>query len=159
MNRVLCAFVFASLVAIAAAGCGSSQLTEHFSLSEMIYSDTAIANGLSNNPSAAIKNNLCIVAQKMEIVRTLLGNNPITVNSGYRSPAVNSAVGGASTSQHMQGQAMDFVCPEYGTPRQITDLLQQNVDSLDYDQLLLESTWVHVSFKASGNRNEFLDLS
>jgi hypothetical protein len=68
------------------------------------------------------------------------------ISSGYRSPALNVEVGGSKTSQHMLGQAADFVSPSYGDPEQIVKGLSRLIYLLGIDQLILEESWVHVSF-------------
>jgi len=124
------------------------KLTDHFSLAEMTVSETAARKGIDNTPSPAIIKNLTRTAQLLERVRVLLGSKPILVSSGYRSPALNAAVGGSKTSAHMQGLAADFICPGFGTPLAIC----QRLDSLgvEFDQLIQEGTWVHIGLAAEG---------
>src|SRR5699024_60430 len=84
-------------------------------------------------------------AQCMERVRILLGNEPIHVDSWFRSSALNIAVGGVSNSAHRLGYAVDFVCPTYGAPLIIAQRLVTT--QLKFDQLIYEyGRWVHVSF-------------
>jgi hypothetical protein len=120
-------------------------LSEHFTLEEMTVSESAERLGISNEPTPAIIARLTFTATQMEKVRNLLGK-PISVNSGYRSPELNAAIGGAPTSQHTKGEACDFICPAFGTPKDIARLLQMNWNELQYDQLIFEGSWVHVSF-------------
>lgn len=124
------------------------KLTDHFSLEEMTASETAARRGIDNTPSPAIIKNLTRTAQLLERVRVLLGSKPILVSSGYRSPALNAAVGGSKTSAHMQGLAADFICPGFGTPLAIC----KRLDSLgvEFDQLIQEGTWVHIGLAAEG---------
>jgi putative chitinase len=80
----------------------------------------------------------------MELVRQLLGQ-PIHVNSWYRSPELNKAVGGSPTSDHVTGFAVDFICPTYGNPEQIVRAIVNS--TIDYKQVIYEfSSWVHISF-------------
>lgn len=134
------------------------RLSPHFQLSEFILSQDATRLGLANNPPAQALNNLTWLASGlMEQIRTLLGD-PVVISSGYRSPAVNSAVGGSLTSAHMQGLAADFTCPGYGTPRQICQAI---VDAqLRFDQLIFEGNWVHIAlpFNAEALRNPRRDV-
>jgi len=88
----------------------------------------------------------------MEGVRTLLGA-PIIISSGYRSPEVNKAVGGAKNSQHTKGEAVDFICPGYGSPLKICKAIAAS--GIKFDQLIQEGTWVHISF-SDANRREVL---
>jgi len=115
-------------------------LSAHFSLEEMTITSH---RDLDNTPSAEIVTALTDTAQHMEAVRTLLGQ-PIHVNSGYRSPAVNKAVGGAANSAHMSGHACDFICPAFGSPLAICRALVAS--GIKFDQVIEEGTWVHISF-------------
>lgn len=125
------------------------RLTPHFSLEELIFSDTAIRLGIDNYPQPALIDTLQFTALKMENVRELLGGKPIPVTSGYRCPELNSAVGGATNSQHMAGEAVDFTCKAFGTPAEIVDRLERA--NLTFDMLIEEyGSWVHISFVRSG---------
>jgi hypothetical protein len=117
----------------------STQLSEHFSLAELTVTNT----GLPNEPTHAIIDRLKHTAAGMEQVRALLGK-AIVVNSGYRSPAVNAKVGGSPTSDHMKGDACDFVCPDFGSPLEVADAILSS--GIKFDQLLKEYGWIHVSF-------------
>lgn len=130
------------------------QLTPHFSLAELTVTKTK----LDNTPSKEIIEVLRTTAFYMEKVRELLGNVAITINSGYRSPDVNRAVGGTSNSSHTYGYAVDFTA--YGhTPLTISNILSKS--SLKFDQLICEGVskdnpngkWVHISFDPKGRRN------
>lgn len=123
------------------------QLTPHFTLEEMTDSQTAARKGIHNVPAASSqeRKNLERTAQVMEEVRTILGDKPILISSGYRSPAVNAAVGGSKDSKHQQGLAVDFSCPGFGTPKQICKKLEPQMRELGIDQLIHEyDTWVHL---------------
>ncbi len=87
------------------------KLSEHFTLEEFSFSEAAARRGLDNTPGRIVITNLGRVAAVMERIRTLLGDRPIVVHSGYRSVEVNQAVGGVATSAHCHGLACDFVCP------------------------------------------------
>ena len=126
------------------------QLSEHFTLEEFTASQTATRRGLNNTPSPQMIEKLKRTAQKMEQVRALLGK-PIFINSAYRSPSVNRAIGGAATSQHCKGEAVDFVCPQFGTPKQICQAIIKA--GIHFDQLIFEGTWVHISFTDSPRRS------
>lgn len=128
-------------------------LSEHFHLDEFTHSQTAIRKAIPNIPSPEIMGNLKDVADGMEKVRALLGNKPITVSSGYRSPKLNAAVKGSETSAHMLGHACDFICPSYGKPIDIVKKIQAS--DIDFDQVIQEGTWVHISFDPK-NRKQVL---
>lgn len=120
-------------------------LSEHFTLDEFCTSQTAARLGILNDPPLDVVAHLKKTAAGMEKVRSLLNGNPIHINSGYRSLKVNAAVGSKSTSQHVTGQACDFICPTWGAPEKI---MQAIIDSpIEYDQCILEfGQWVHISF-------------
>lgn len=121
------------------------QMSEHFTLAEMTVSANAVRLGLDNSPPPDIIARLKTVAQQLERVRELLGGKPIRITSCYRSPAVNRAAGGAKASAHLEGWAVDFVCPEFGTPLEIAERLARS--SISFDQLIHEhGVWVHISF-------------
>ena len=126
----------------------SIRLTPHFTLAEMVRSSTAERLRMDNTPPGDVLRNLQGTAEMLERIRATLGV-PVVVTSGYRSPAVNKAVGGVSTSDHASGQAADFVAPKYGTPYLIASLLAPLVSTLGIEQLILEGIkgkqWIHVS--------------
>jgi hypothetical protein len=117
-------------------------LTPHFTLEEMTFSEAAARLGIHNTPGQGTITSLGRVTGAMERIRTLLGDRPIVVHSGYRSAEVNQAVGGVSTSAHCRGLACDFVCPAFGIPYEVA--LATLKSDLGYDQLILEYGWVHV---------------
>lgn len=126
-----------------------TQLSTHFSLAEM----TVTTTGLNNSPNAQQLANLKATAQAMEAVRKLLGA-PITVNSAFRSAAVNRAVGGSPTSAHAHGFAVDFVCPKFGDPMTICKAIAAS--GIKFDQLIMEKNrWVHLGF-GPGSRQQVL---
>ncbi len=120
------------------------QLSAHFSLQELTHSEIAIRKGIDNKPNAEVRATLAHTASMLEQVRDVLLGSPMHISSGYRSPAVNSAVGGAPTSQHVKGEAVDFTAPIFGTPQ---DVCRAIADSdVPFDQLIYEGAWCHVSF-------------
>lgn len=130
------------------------RLSDHFSLAELTVSATAARKGISNSPPPLVIDTLILTADRMEKVRALLGDHPIIVLSGYRSPAVNAAVGGSKSSAHMTGHAVDFICPRFGTPAQVAAHLAKHL--VGFDQLIEEfGEWVHVDF-GPGRRGQKL---
>jgi zinc D-Ala-D-Ala carboxypeptidase len=126
------------------------QLSTNFSLSQLVYSETAEKSGIDNTPPPEIVANLRRLAAGLETVRTLLGA-PLEISSGYRCTALNEAVGGSSASQHLQGLAVDFDCPAFGTPLEIARAIQGS--GLEFDQCILEyGRWVHLSFSDAPRR-------
>jgi len=125
-------------------------LSTNFSLKELTKSDTATRLGLDNTPDEATIENLKLLCQEvLQPIRDHFGKS-VTVNSGYRSPESNAAVGGSKTSDHCLGRAADIEIEGISNP----DLAHWIMDNLDYTQLILEfytqgqpnSGWVHVSY-------------
>lgn len=121
-------------------------LTDHFTLEELTHSQTAARLGLDNEPPPDVVDALTRTAHGLEMVRVLL-QAPILVSSGYRSPKVNRAVGGAANSQHILGEAADFTAPGFGPPEMIVRAIMRSTRPIPYDQLIVEyGRWVHISF-------------
>jgi len=130
-------------------------VTRNFTLGEFIVSDVAARMGIDNNPTASVEANLRnVLIPAMQSVRDLLGV-PVLIKSGYRSLALNRALRSKDTSQHVNGQAADFIAPAFGSPRRVADVLVQNMARVRFDQLIWEGGWVHISF-APRRRNEVL---
>lgn len=131
------------------------KLSPHFSLAELTTSAMAVRKGLDNTPSAEKISNLTrLCTELLEPIRSIT-NLPITVTSGYRSAAVNAAVGGAVQSAHLSGFAADINCFSYGTSREFATLLVKELHqrNIRFDQLILEfDAWVHVGLYGPGNR-------
>jgi len=135
-------------------------LTKNFTLSEMTKSETALRKGLDNTPGETEIGNLKLLCEKvLQPVRDHFGKG-VKVNSGYRSPEVNSSVGGSRTSDHCQGQASDIEIP--GIPN--AELAEWIKDNLEFRQLILEfytpgipdSGWVHVSYDPADLKKQVL---
>ncbi|UWZ82477.1 D-Ala-D-Ala carboxypeptidase family metallohydrolase [Occallatibacter riparius] len=120
------------------------QLSDHFSLDEMTFSSTAVRQSIDNTPPPDVVEHLKATAAGLEQVRALLGL-PLNIDSGYRCPALNHAVGGVPTSAHVTGYAADFVCRSFGVPLEIVKKIQAD-GTIQFDQLIQEGTWVHISF-------------
>lgn len=118
------------------------KLSEHFYKWEFEKSEYAQRKGLDNSIPKHFMTNAKRMAMLMEQVRSILGDKIIVVNSMYRSPAVNKAVGGSRTSYHLQALACDFVCPSFGTPYQVAKAIEAS--NIIYDQLIYEGSWVHI---------------
>lgn len=120
------------------------RLTRNFSLEQLIYSETAERERIDNTPGPDIVNNLRLLANGLEQVQ-ILTEFPLEISSGYRCPDLNRRVGGASTSQHTQGQAADFTCTRFGPPVVIIKAIRDS--DIEFDQCILEyARWVHISF-------------
>jgi zinc D-Ala-D-Ala carboxypeptidase len=126
------------------------KLSKHVSYKEGVYSRTAERLGLKNDPSDAHLANMKLIAEKVfEPLREHVGG-PIKINSFYRGPELNAAIGGSAKSQHCHGQAID-IDDTFGhaTNAEMFYWIQQN---LDFDQMIWEfgtdenPNWVHVSY-------------
>ncbi|HEY8877783.1 MAG TPA: D-Ala-D-Ala carboxypeptidase family metallohydrolase [Roseateles sp.] len=127
-------------------------LSPHFTLEELIATQH---RDIDNDPPLEIVANLKRTALLLESVRQRLGA-PIIISSGYRSPALNKAVGGQPNSQHLTGQAVDFICPGFGTPTTVISALKDS--GIDLDQAILEfNRWVHISW-AEKPRGQYLQI-
>jgi uncharacterized protein YcbK (DUF882 family) len=130
------------------------KLSDHFTLAELTRSDYAARHGIDNTPGPLALNNLKRLAEKLEKVRLILGR-PVFVSSGYRSEALNKAVGGSKTSAHLVGNAADITSPEFGPPAKVLVELREFQRRLLWDQLILEfpksqnGGWVHIGFSDS----------
>lgn len=136
------------------------KLSAHLDLSEVTRSDMAKRKGISNEPTPEHLENFKKLAENVfEKVRVHFGK-PILISSGYRSAALNAAIGGASSSQHCKGEAIDIDMD--GTPDGITNkaVFDYIKDHVEFDQLIWEfgtaanPDWVHVSYSASGKQRK-----
>lgn len=130
-------------------------LTEHFTLPEMTVSESAARLGIDNTPDAAALANLHRLCTVLESVRQLV-DKPVLVSSGYRSHALNSAIGGSLGSAHIQGLAADINVPGLTA----ATLAQRVADSpLMFDQLILEyDQWVHLGLSSTRERRQVLTI-
>lgn len=131
------------------------QLSPNFTLSELTVSETAARKGLNNVPDAKALANLARLAGVLEQVRALVGR-PVVVTSGYRSKAVNKAIGGSTTSAHMSGLAADINCPGL-TVKQLAQKIAAS--GIQFDQLIQEfDGWVHIGLSEGPPRRQVLTI-
>ncbi|PSJ15827.1 D-Ala-D-Ala carboxypeptidase family metallohydrolase [Nitrosomonas supralitoralis] len=140
-----------------------TKLTLHFTLNELIRSTSASELGIDNTPPEHVLKNLILLCTNiLEPVRAHF-ELPVRINSGYRCIALNSAINGSQTSQHMTGQAVDFEIDGLAN----YDLALWISTNLVFDQLILEnyvngnpnSGWVHCSLKKDVNRMQILTIN
>jgi zinc D-Ala-D-Ala carboxypeptidase len=137
-----------------------TQLSTNFSLHELSKSETALRMGFDNTPDEEATENLRLLCEMvLQPVRDHYGKG-VKVNSAYRSPESNAAVGGSKTSDHCKGMAADIEIPGVAN----ADLAQFIMDNLNYTQLILEfytpgipdSGWVHVSYDPNNLKKQEL---
>jgi len=123
------------------------KLSPHFTYGEMTISDIAERRGIINQPNETQVTNLKNLCGKiLEPIRTYFGKVMI-VSSGFRSPELNKAIGGSETSQHMQGEAADFII----ISKELDAIYEWVIlkSALDYDQIIHEfNRWIHISYTA-----------
>ena len=139
------------------------KLSENFSLKEVVRSSTAKKLGIDNTPNEEHLQNLQVVVNEIaQPLRDHFGK-PVRINSGYRSPALNDAIGGSKKSQHSKGEALDLEIDGVSN-MEVADWI---CDNCDYDQVILEfynpaegpnSGWVHASCKENLDENRKRNL-
>ena len=125
----------------------------HFTLSELKKSATADKLGISNSiPLSIIPNIEILINQVLDPIREYM-NEPIYVNSGYRCPLLNKAVGGVAGSQHVLGQAADIT-----TRSRENNLIMERYieENLVFDQMIVYKNFIHISYRTTGNRKEII---
>ena len=135
-------------------------ISKHISNKEGVYSRTALRRGIDNTPTKDHEKNMVELAENIfEPLRMYVGG-PIKINSFYRSPELNKAIGGSSKSQHCNGQAID-IDDTFGRMTN-AEMFRFIKDHLDFDQIIWEfgndknPNWVHVSYVGKENRNRCL---
>lgn len=130
---------------------------KYFTIQELCKSSTAASRKIDNTPNTIVINNLQLLVEHiLDPLRERYGK-PIYVNSGYRSPALNKAINGAKTSQHMKGLAADITAGSTTNNKILFELIQEL--KLPFDQLIDEKNfkWIHVSY-ANKPRKQILHL-
>ena len=125
----------------------------NFTMSELIYSDTAIKNRINNIPPdpKILDNMLNLIVHCLQPLRDKIGK-PIIITSGYRCDKVNKLVGGKINSQHKTGQAADFTIKKMSVTQVVEYIKNSNIE---FDQLINEyDRWVHISFNKEHNRRD-----
>lgn len=125
-------------------------MTPHFTLEELTFSNTAIRLGIDNTASEEIKDNLEILAEGLEQIRTKLDSRPLIISSGYRSLPLNRVIGSKDSSYHCKGLAADFKT-KYCSIKEAMDILSES--GIEFDKLILEfNSWIHVQFPEKGKK-------
>ena len=134
------------------------RISKHISIEEATLSPTGLRLGIDNTPNEDVLVNMKLVAERcFEPIRNWY-NRPIKVNSFYRCDALNKAVKGSATSQHVQGKAMDISTGTKAGNKLIYEWAKNN---LIFDQLINEYdySWVHISYNKNNNRNQTLIIT
>ena len=132
---------------------------KYFTIKELSHSETANRKGIDNTPTVdAVVSMTTLINECLDPVRELYGK-PITVTSGFRCPMLNQAVGGVNSSQHVKGEAADLVGRNDDETRKIFETAKAfgQFDQLLYEKNSKGNIWVHISYKASGNRTMCID--
>ena len=125
----------------------------HFTISEFEKSNIAAQKGYNNTVPVSLYPNIqTLIKNVLEPLRTHIGK-PITINSGYRCPLLNRAVGGVSTSQHLLGKAADITT---GNRHLDLAMVDYAASTLVFDQMIIYRTFVHISYDKNRNRKEII---
>lgn len=130
---------------------------KYFTIKELTKSSTAESKGIYNTPTPEVERNLtALVENVLDPLRTIYGK-PITVNSGYRCPELNKAVGGSATSDHVKGFAADITAGSKEENERLFNIIKHN---FHFSQLIDEKnfSWVHVSYNPNNLKNQTLKL-
>jgi len=129
-------------------------LSPNFTLEEATRSDTALRLGIDNtHPPTTVIESAKLTAARMEKVRLALGCL-LEITSWIRCLELNRALKSKDTSQHIKGEAVDFKAPAYGSPLRVCRTLVVLRGTIDFDQLILEHTWIHISWSSLPNAKQ-----
>ena len=125
----------------------------HFTIGEFEKSETANKLGYNNHiPVSLYPNVQALIKNVLEPIRTHAGR-PIFINSGYRCPLLNKAVGGVPSSQHVLGMAADITTKDRKKDLRIVDYVNENIE---FDQMIIYKTFIHISYNENRNRHEII---
>lgn len=127
----------------------------NFTMSELLYSDTAKKYGIKNMPNnpEVFDNMLLLITECLQPLREYI-QKPMIITSGYRSQLLNQQIGGVDTSQHCKGQAADFIVKGMSIEQII---LAVKSSGIEFDQCINEyNQWVHISYNKGKNRKQTL---
>lgn len=124
-------------------------ISNYSTLESAEHSNTAVRLGIDNTIPNYRMPAIINTAKNLDRVRELL-QYALHIDSWYRCIALNRALGSEDTSQHIFGEAVDFICPRFGSPRKICDAIKTSF--IQFDKLILEYTSVHISFSSNSSR-------
>lgn len=133
-------------------------MAKYFTIGELCKSDTAIEKNIANTPdNTTIERMNALMEECLDKVREMWGK-PIGVNSGFRSPELNRAVGGKKNSQHLKGEACDITTGSKANNKRLFEMICAS--DIEFDQLIDESNykWLHISYCKGDNRKQVLHL-
>ena len=136
-------------------------ITKNFSMEELVASNTARMKGIDNTPDKEVEARLIQLAQQvLQPLRNRYGK-PIKISSGYRCQALNKAIGGVSTSQHLKGEAVDINNGQIENKKLFllaSKMIKEGV--ITVGQLIDEKgyKWLHISLPDNKHRNQILHL-
>jgi hypothetical protein len=131
-------------------------LSPNFTLEELTNSETAVRLNIDNTPTVEVIDNLKFLSGRLEDVRSIL-RCPMLISSGFRCNVLNDFLGSKRSSQHITGNAVDFIAPNFGNPRSVVEEIIKHTSKINYDQVILEfGRWIHLSFVKDNPRNSAL---
>jgi zinc D-Ala-D-Ala carboxypeptidase len=140
------------------------QLSPHFTLAELCYSETARRAGILNKPSDVEVDHLRLLCtETLEPIRAICGEHQVFISSGFRGDTLNQIVGGARDSAHRLGLAADITIPDFGDTMKIVRTLAPQIEALKIDQLIYEANshghrWVHVGRSVGTPRHQMFSI-
>lgn len=134
------------------------QLSEHFSLEEFLFSETAVRRGIENKLPKHLMAAAQMTCEGLERCRVWT-QKPILISSGYRCLELNRALGSSDDSQHVRAEAVDITCPSFGSAYALACCIRDNKTLIKFDQLIYEyRSWVHLSFTMAEPRGMVLTI-
>jgi uncharacterized protein YcbK (DUF882 family) len=135
---------------------------KYFTIAELTASTIANQRGIDNTPPQDVVISLTkLIERLLDPIRTKW-DKPITVNSGYRSDALNKAVGGVPTSNHLFGYAADIEAGSNSENKRLFEMIKQMKErgEIDFDELIDESnfSWVHIAYREGNNRGRITKI-
>ena len=134
--------------------CEGDYMSFYIHIRDLCFSRLAHERGLLNIPNNHQLNNLHRVIELGEQIRSLLDNRPIEVLSGFRTHEVNALLNAPANSAYVEGLAMDFICPDFGSPNEIVIAIAKS--DLTFDQLIGKQSYVYVGLTDHKYRREVL---
>lgn len=126
--------------------------SKYFTAADVTRSQEAARRGIINEPAAELYSNIYYTSSQLDVLRDFL-QSPVWASSWFRCLELNRLLGSKDTSAHIQGLAADVESPKFGTPLQICSYILANPCPVQYDQMILEHTWIHFGFVSPNTPN------